>query len=170
MAKGCACGANCQPRRLPKWVMVQISEGRLGLLGVAGFGTDGFCCPLCARLLPITCATVAHAPSKEVGGTAQTFLCKACNDFLGTSYEASADTYITAMREESGSGARTRKITLTNREGTRVYMDGAFSTKDGAHRLEGQPRGRNKAAEQRFAAQRGKDDSLKVSYRVPSDK
>jgi hypothetical protein len=51
---------------------------------------SGFCCPLCLRQLQVSCATVAHAPAEALGGLALTFLCRTCNSYLGTAFEASA--------------------------------------------------------------------------------
>lgn len=169
MSPSCPCGANCQPRKLPDWLLAQLADARRGLVGVAGVFTNGFCCPLCARVLPTSCATVAHAPSKEVGGGAQTFLCKACNSFLGTAYEAGADSYISAIEEAKASGASTTKITLTNRQGTRLFMDGVFSGGRGNKRIEGKARGRNKAAAERFSAERKEGDPLFLGFQVPGE-
>lgn len=51
---------------------------------------DEFVCPLCLRLLPATCATLAHAPARQVGGKVAGLLCRACNSLIGRNYEAQA--------------------------------------------------------------------------------
>src|SRR5450759_5394646 len=106
----CECGANCGVRRQPAWLVAQLDDARSGFLAVAGGKNDGFCCPLCVRVLPQTCATVAHSPSKEVGGGGQTFLCKACNSFLGTAYEGATTGLIARIKEAKATGGSTNKV------------------------------------------------------------
>src|SRR5437773_6494113 len=91
-----------------------------GLRAVTGLETADFCCPLCARLLPSDCASVAHAPAKEVGGRPRAFLCKACNNFLGTAYESSADAMIEAARQ-AGAGVSTTRASATAPGGATIY-------------------------------------------------
>lgn len=166
----CPCGGNCQQRRLPDWLGAQLGDARSGLLAISGIRTDGFLCPLCVRILPETCATLAHAPSKEVGGSGQTFLCKACNSFLGTAYEAAADDYIGSIEDAKASGSVSQKISLRHRTGPRLYMDAVFSgTTDADRRIEAEPIRRNAEAERRFGDAKGPGEPLFLSFRVPSE-
>jgi hypothetical protein len=166
----CACGANCQPRRLPDWLLAQLNDARHGLLAISGIATDGFCCPLCVRVLPESCATLAHAPSKEVGGDGATFLCKPCNSFLGTAYEGAADEFISSIAEAKRTGSVKQKISIGHRDGVRLYMDAVFSgTTDANRRIEAEPIRPNPDAEERFAVGREQDQVLLLRFRVPSE-
>jgi hypothetical protein len=149
------------------WLVEQLRDAEAGIFGVAGIATNGFCCPLCVRVLPKTCATVAHAPSREVGGKGQTFLCKACNSFLGTAYEAGVDEYIADMR--SGTAGVKRKITLSRDTGPRLYYDAVFSGEKGTKRISAEPRRRNKQAEQRFNAAKTDDEKLVIQFRFAGE-
>lgn len=54
---------------------------------------DGrFRCPLCLRETHTYCATLAHAPSQRLGGRPVGLLCRSCNSYLGTTYEADLKT------------------------------------------------------------------------------
>lgn len=163
----CPCGANCEPRRLPKWLVAQIRQADAGILGVAGIITDGFCCPLCVRVLPKTCATLAHAPSEAVGGKGATFLCKACNSFLGSAYEAGADDYIAEMR--AGAEGIKRRISLAHPTGPRLYMDAVFAGEGDHKPISAEPRGRNEEAEARFAAAKPEDGRLLLQFRFAGE-
>jgi hypothetical protein len=166
----CPCGGNCQPRRLPEWLVAQLNDARSGLLAIAGIVSEGFLCPLCLRILPESCATLAHAPSKEVGGSGQTFLCKACNSFLGTAYEAAADEVISSIEEAKATGSVAQKITLRHRTGPHLYLDAVFSGSTDADRgITAEPIRRNPDAEKRFGDARKPGEPLFLTFRVPSE-
>jgi hypothetical protein len=69
-----------------------------------------FACPLCIRVLPASCSTAAHAPAEAVGGRVVTLLCRACNSFLGSEYEASAVRMIRAHVEAKTTGRWTETM------------------------------------------------------------
>jgi hypothetical protein len=166
----CQCGANCQPRKHPAWLRGQLDDAISGLLAISNITTNGFCCPLCLRLLPRSCANVAHAPSEELGGKAQTFICASCNSFLGRTYEASVETFITALRDEASTGTVNQKISISNPGGPHIYMNAAFSgTDDESRRIDAKPIRRNPETEARFGAGKKRGQSLLVRYKVPSE-
>ena len=166
----CPCGANCQLRRPPEWLVAQLDDARSGLFAIAAILTDGFCCPLCVRVLPESCATIAHAPSKEVGGAGSTFLCKACNSFLGTAYEGAADEYVTSIKVAKSTGSVKQRITLRHRNGPRLFLDAVFSgTTDADRRIEAEPVRPNEEAERRFGAEKRPGEPLFLSFKVPSE-
>ena len=165
----CQCGANCQPRRLPKWLLGQLADARSRFYAISGIPTDGFCCPLCLRVLPQTCTTIAHAPSKGVGGGEQTFLCKSCNSFLGTAYEAGADEIISALEEAKLTGSTQHKIAANFQTGPRIYLDAVVSGAKAANKIDAKPRRRNKEAEARFGAAKELGGPLSLWFRVPSE-
>jgi hypothetical protein len=82
-------------------MLTTLQSAAAGILAVARVATDGFCCPLCLRFLPLQCASEAHAPARKLGGRSSTFLCKACNNFLGFSYEAAAVEALTQVRAQA---------------------------------------------------------------------
>jgi hypothetical protein len=88
--KRCSCGGGCDASPPGPWLSPLLEEAERGFLSVVGRPVAGFCCPLCNRELLVACATVAHAPAEAVGGRPVVFLCRRCNSFLGTAYEASA--------------------------------------------------------------------------------
>jgi hypothetical protein len=165
----CPCGANCQPRRLPKWLLAQLDDARSGFYSVSGIETDGFCCPLCVRVLPRACATIAHAPSKEVGGSGRTFLCKACNSFLGTAYEAGADEFMLTLQEGKLTGRTRHRIAANLQTGPRIYLDAIVSGVGAPNSIEAKPRRRNKEAETRFGVAKELGGPLSLAFRVPSE-
>ena len=165
----CQCGANCEDRRLPPWLVAQLNDARSGFLAVSGVKTDGFCCPLCIRVLPQTCATVAHSPSKEAGGDGQTFLCKACNSYLGTAYEAGAAGMLSRIREARATGGSTHKIALAHRGGARIYTEAVLSGDGAKHRVEATSRRKATAAEKRFAKEAQGGAPLTMSFQAPGE-
>ena len=165
----CECGANCEDRRHPAWLLSQLAEARSGFLAVAGIQTDGFCCPLCVRVLPETCATIAHSPSKEVGGDGQTFLCKACNSYLGTAYEAAASEWLSRIIEARATRGTTHKVALRHGKGTRLYADAVLSGEGRDHGIQAQLRGKNRKAQDRFAADSKSGEALSISLRLPNE-
>lgn len=165
----CLCGANCEDRRQPEWLLAQLVDARSGFLAVAGIPAHGFCCPLCVRVLPETCATIAHAPGKDVGGVGQTFLCKACNSYLGTAYEAAADAWLSRIGEARATGGTTHKVALRHGRGSLLYGDAVLSGEGRVHRIQARIRGRNKTAQDRFAADSKNGQMLAISLRLPSE-
>lgn len=67
-----------------------LAEAGRGFKEVVGRDVSGFCCPLCLRELDLSCSSVAHAPAEALGGRPVAFLCRHCNSYLGTAFEASA--------------------------------------------------------------------------------
>jgi hypothetical protein len=166
----CACGGNCNSKRQSAWLAAQISDARHGFEAVSGILVSGFCCPLCIRQLPTGCATVGHAPSKAIGGTGQTFLCKACNSFLGAAYEADAVSVIADLEEARASGTTTRKATIGHPQGPRLYVDATFSVGDNPASINANPRGRNAEAEERFQAGHESGEPLQIRFQTPGEK
>ena len=86
----CECHGGCQRSRpLPATAKI-LGRLRLSFEAVLGYELPAarFCCPLCLRMLPDTCATLAHAPAERLGGSIVGVLCKACNSFTGHRFEA----------------------------------------------------------------------------------
>jgi hypothetical protein len=133
---------------------------------VASLSVDGFICPLCLRSLPDVCGTIAHAPAESVGGKPVTFLCKACNNFLGTTYEAGLSGWIERQREARTSGTATHKATLRHGDGTLLYADASFAGPNG---IKAQIRGGNRPAQSRFGAEAKAGVPLKISFRQPGE-
>lgn len=90
MGERCSCGGGCSGQAPNPWLQKVIGVAAGGFQAVTDRPVSGFCCPLCLRQLQVSCATVAHAPAKAVGGLSLTFLCRTCNSYLGTAFEASA--------------------------------------------------------------------------------
>lgn len=88
--KTCVCGGGCTSIAPRGWLANQVAMASRGFEAVVGRATEGFCCPLCARELPSSCASVADCPAKAVGGRPLTLLCKRCNNLLGQEYESEA--------------------------------------------------------------------------------
>lgn len=95
----CSCGFGCRtaPRR---GLEPAIAAAARSFEAVVGRAQAGFCCPLCLRQLAVGCATRAHYPAKKVDGKRWTLLCKACNSFLGTKFEADAQRHFHAVPAE----------------------------------------------------------------------
>lgn len=89
-ANPCRCGSGCRARKLPPKALALIEPMAASWVLATGsrWSSGEFRCPLCLRELPISCVTLAHAPSARLGGRVVGLLCKACNSFLGTKYEA----------------------------------------------------------------------------------
>lgn len=86
----CECSGGCQPRKLSPSVAALLQKIQASWLLATGevLANGRFRCPLCLRDVPEFCATLAHAPSAGLGGKAVGLLCRACNSYLGTTYEA----------------------------------------------------------------------------------
>ena len=139
------------------------------MLAVAGTETDGFCCPICVRVLSQACATIAHSPSKEVGGDGLTFLCKACNSFLGTAYEAATAGLLSRIIEAKATGGATHKVAFAHVGGTRLYTDAVLSGDGTDHSVTAIPRGKRSAAEERFADEANRGTPLNLTFVVPGE-
>ena len=98
-----------------------------------------------------------------------TFLCKACNSFLGTAYEGHVSALQATIEESKATGATTLKITLSNPGGVRLHLDGIFSGSKEDRRLETRSRGRNKQAEERWAAERKGGGPMLLTFRSPPE-
>jgi hypothetical protein len=171
----CACGAGCKRHRLSDRLRAQLADGQRGLFGVTRIRTNGFCCPLCVRILPFTCATDGHAPSEVVGGIPRAFLCKSCNNFLGTRYEAGAADYIRGRRQASSRGGEDYRVSLRRKVGSaevgpRIYLNATLSGEGIDKRIDARPVRRNPDLEKRFGAGRTEGETLVLHLpRRPSD-
>ena len=122
----CGCGAGCNSRRLGGRLMQELLNARAGLRAVAGVTTDGFCCPLCLRLLPFSCASEAHAPARRARGEAKTFLCKACNNYLGFSYEAAAVEALAQIRAQAAGERIPVRASVATPGGPHLFVEAQF--------------------------------------------
>lgn len=59
-------------------------------------GAGNFVCPLCLRLLPLEQASVGHYPARSVPALARrsALVCRGCNSFMGSGYEADAALFL----------------------------------------------------------------------------
>lgn len=67
-------------------------------LSATGSAAHGFVCPLCIGDVPVSCATVAHAPAKAIGGRPVTHLCRQCNNTMNKRFEQKSYPFFTAMK------------------------------------------------------------------------
>lgn len=98
----------------------------MGFADLVGASITGFCCPLCLRRLPSLCATEAHAPARRVGGRRAAFLCKACNNFLGFAYEASAVAAIESTRLAAQGKPAPIRASLSTPGGPHLFVEASF--------------------------------------------
>lgn len=104
----------------------QLTTASRGIMAVARVRTNGFCCPLCLRFLPVTCAADAHAPAKRLGGRPVTFLCTACNGYLGFSYEAGAAQIVTLVRAQAEGKPTTLRGSVSAPDGPHLFVETTF--------------------------------------------
>jgi hypothetical protein len=125
----CSCGGGCIDRSPSesRFLAGQVAAGAKGFREVVGREVRGFCCPLCTRELDEGCASVAHAPSEAIGGRPRTFLCRRCNSFLGTAFEASA---IDAVRRSSDPGSQEWTVRFGRKGGPMIVSRAVFETGD----------------------------------------
>lgn len=104
----CQCGGRCPATAPAPRLASQLARARRGFSRVTGRNLVGFCCPLCLRLLPDSCASLAHAPARALGGRPVAFLCRACNGYLSRSFEAAAISSLAAI----GAGSNRQELTV----------------------------------------------------------
>lgn len=141
----CECQGGCQRARpLPATIRI-LAQLRLSFANVLGNGPPmgRFCCPLCLRILPETCATMAHAPSERLGGQVAGVQCKGCNSYLGRRYEA--ELAAAARRAEGLQVVRVQP----NRSVSRFVMRAELGTsaETGSHTISLEPAGSGRAVE-----------------------
>lgn len=133
-----------------------------GFEAVVGERVSGFCCPLCLRILPDSCASFGHFPAKGAGGSRRTLLCKSCNNFLGATYEASSIEMARRFADEEEAGFEIDGVVLAPPEGPRIRQT-AKITRDpstGQHTFTVLPRKKaNPHIESQLKAMRGKLDA-----------
>src|SRR5437773_72093 len=104
---GCSCGDGCSGRQTVSTARIEAMNHDFESL--AGTRPSAFVCPLCAREVDRGCVSLAHAPSKRLGGRAVTLTCRRCNSRMGTWYEAHTVTMV-RNRQASKSGTWTERI------------------------------------------------------------
>ena len=82
----CACGAGCRPTtRRPGKLQAALNADYERLTGST---PRVFCCPVCLRHVEQRCISEGHAPGRDLGGWVVVLVCRRCNSFLGSRYEA----------------------------------------------------------------------------------
>jgi hypothetical protein len=116
----CPCGAGCNSTSPSDWLARRIAIASRGFEAVVGRRVSGFCCPLCAKELPLSCASVADCPAKAVGGRPLTFLCKRCNNFLGQEFESAA-AMLLKSRVPGSPGVEVMRVKFGRKGGPQTY-------------------------------------------------
>lgn len=163
----CSCDGGCVDGAVSRLLRNRLSAAAKGFLAVAGRSPNGFCCPLCLRELPETCATSAHGPAEGIGGRAVGVLCRRCNSFIGTAYESHA---LDLIRSVPRDGRQTLTMRVGRTGGPLTYHRGVLERAGPKEwRLEGDPIGTiDKYVLDDLRAHPG--HGLTITFRLPTEK